>query len=221
MFPGLNTGLVGCDALPLAIASKMAQPSFRYSRSRFSVPHSSEVYMMLLESASGYIEDGSPTLSNLQSNTSAVGALYLLQLGREREEKISFDLRKTEVTFPPGDLVIPRPEDMYKQQSSEDYVRVQSFNPKGRLATVLKKNLAPLSEKQFQLLSTVLSSSDRYAAYQNKHLNEAENYGVSSKVLVNLSSNPEEFDTPGIIRHMGKVEISSCGIMFGVELLVR
>ena len=125
--------------------------------------------------------------------------------------------RKVPVTILQGELVIREPQ--HKQPNRRDYVAIQSFNPRERFAVVPKRFLATLLERQFQLLSTVPSSLNRYAAYKNKHLNEAENYDVNSKVLVNLSSYPEHI--PGVVWYTGPVESISRGILFGVELLVR
>ena len=113
------------------------------------------------------------------------------------------------VNFLQGDLVVREPD--HKQPSNPDYIAVQSFNHKGRYAVVPKEILGSLTEKQLYLLSTVVFASDRFFAYQNKHLQEAEYYDVHSKVIVTLPNHLEP--TPGIVWYAGPAETLGGGDM--------
>ena len=125
--------------------------------------------------------------------------------------------RAESVNFLRGELVVREPE--HKQPTNLSWMAVQSFNPKGRYAVVPREVLGPLTEKELHLLGALPYTSDRYAEYQNKHLEEAEYYEVHSKVFVTFNNQLEP--APGVVWYSGPVKSLGDGTVFGVELLVR
>jgi hypothetical protein len=145
-----------------------------------------------------------------------VAYILLDDVDGQKEVKRGFGGSRSEiVTFLRGDLVEREPSQ--KQPSESGWITVWSCNSKGHYAIVPKEVLGPLTTTQFHLLITVAHASDRFSAYQNKHLQEAERYAVHSKVIVALPNYPEL--TPGVVWYAGPVEALNGGTMFGVELL--
>ena len=132
----------------------------------------------------------------------------------EDRDGTTFDPSLTESNIKAKDVTLLRGDLLVRDQSQHAFL---SYS-RGDLILCPMEILARLTDRQFALLLSLQSSSDRLDAYHNSLFEAEDLFTVNSKVYVQMKDNRE---LPGIIWYEGVVGKLGHGIMFGVELLVR